>query len=103
MTMYVGQYGYYPASQYIGSATVEAAVWPARLRRFLGGDKEVFYCPSRDERFRWTDSRPAPARVAFGRYLDFGYEPGEPLIHSWTYFSYGYNVYGTWDRDGMKG
>jgi prepilin-type processing-associated H-X9-DG protein len=28
------------------------------------------------------------------RYVTFGYEPGEPLIHTLSYFSYGYNGWG---------
>jgi prepilin-type processing-associated H-X9-DG protein/prepilin-type N-terminal cleavage/methylation domain-containing protein len=95
MTMYVQQYRHYPSSQ-IG-AGVDPAVWPPRLRPFLGGSKEVFLCPSRDDTFRWTDAGPEPVVRATGYYLDVGYEPGEPVVHTTVPFSYGYNSGGTGD------
>jgi prepilin-type processing-associated H-X9-DG protein len=71
---------------------ITAALWPVRLRPFLGGNKDVFYCPSRDERCRWTnDDRPIPATDVFVRH---GYDPGEPLLHQSKFFSYGYNGIG---------
>ena len=57
MTMYVQQYGRYPGCGF-GQAEATAAVWPARLRPFLGGSKEVFHCPSRDHK---------PGQVQFAR------------------------------------
>ncbi len=97
MTMYVQQYRYYPAAiaDQVGTPQ-QAAIWPARLRHFMGGSKEVFNCPSQDERCRWTDeSGPQPAIAANGLFLTLGYQPGEPLVHIQAYFSYGYNAYGT--------
>jgi prepilin-type processing-associated H-X9-DG protein len=60
----------------------------------MGGRKDVFLCPSRDDSFRWSDSGPEPVVVAHGRLLDLGYEPGEPLVHWQSHFSYGYNING---------
>jgi prepilin-type processing-associated H-X9-DG protein/prepilin-type N-terminal cleavage/methylation domain-containing protein len=96
MTMYTQMYRCYPASQFImGGATIEAAIWPARLRPLLDGQKEVFHCPSRDDSFRWTDTAPAPMVPASGYLVDFGYEAGEPVLHRRAPFSYGYNAGGT--------
>jgi prepilin-type processing-associated H-X9-DG protein len=97
MSMYVQRYGYYPASQFIGPSTVEAAVWPARLQTFVDGNKDVFHCPSRDDRFRWSDTSPEPVVPASGLLLELGYEPNEPLVHVTAHFSYGYNVVGSGD------
>jgi prepilin-type processing-associated H-X9-DG protein len=94
LMVYVQQYGYYPASHHIESYGTEAAVWVPRLRPFLGRQKEVFFCPSRDDSFRWSDNGPEPVVPAFGRLLELGYEPGEPLVHWLAPFSYGYNVNG---------
>ena len=98
LTMYVQQYRHYPglAARETTSTQTTAAVWPVRLRPFLGGSRDVFYCPSQDERCRWSDNGPmVVSRTQPGsRYLTFGYQPGEPLIHTLSYFSYGYNGWG---------
>jgi prepilin-type processing-associated H-X9-DG protein/prepilin-type N-terminal cleavage/methylation domain-containing protein len=95
LTMYVQQYRYYPSSQLIvGGAAYEAAVWPVRLRPFIGGQTDVFHCPSRDEGFRWTGNGPAPSIAAYFPFTEVGYEPGEPLVHMYAHFSYGYNAMG---------
>jgi prepilin-type N-terminal cleavage/methylation domain-containing protein/prepilin-type processing-associated H-X9-DG protein len=96
LTMYTQQYRYYPGTvvhQQNGSVAMEAAVWPARLRRFLGGARDAFYCPSEDEQCRWTDAGPAPLTLATpgSPFTAVGYEPGESLVHALGYFSYGYN------------
>lgn len=88
LILYTQQYRYYPGAQ----CRDGGAMWVPRLRPFLGGNRDLFYCPSQDERCRWGDSGPQPvARVAGGEHLSVGYEVGEPLIHQWAYFSYGYN------------
>jgi prepilin-type N-terminal cleavage/methylation domain-containing protein/prepilin-type processing-associated H-X9-DG protein len=94
LVMYTQQYGRYPAMG-TSDGSVNIAVWPARLRPFLGGNRDVFYCPSQDERCRWTSDAPEPVvRCPGGLPETYGYEPGEPLIHGTAYFSYGYNGYG---------
>jgi prepilin-type processing-associated H-X9-DG protein len=95
LTMYTQQYGYYPGCcfTYKGSAT-GGFVWPVRLRAFIG-TQAVFYCPSQDPRCEWTDAAPGPVERATAAQVPFGYEKGEPLIHAFTYFSYGYNIWGT--------
>jgi prepilin-type processing-associated H-X9-DG protein/prepilin-type N-terminal cleavage/methylation domain-containing protein len=91
LTMYTQQYGYYPGSNgYEQPVWYPVAVWPTQLRRYLGGSKDVFYCPSQDEQCRWGGKPPG----AFGLYIEMGYEPGEPLIDWNTHFSYGYNAEG---------
>src|SRR5438105_1952494 len=81
LTLYVQQYRFYPGL-YAQSETVDAAVWPVRLRPFLGNTKDVFYCPSEDERCRWTDRGPEPVFLAGDTHRRFGYEEGEPLVHT---------------------
>jgi prepilin-type processing-associated H-X9-DG protein len=98
MTMYVQQCRFYPSSQLIGHGghgpEYEAAVWPVRLRPFLSGNRDVFHCPSRDDRFRWSDGSDWATIPASGPYVEVSYEPGEPLIHFYARFSYGYNAIG---------
>ena len=96
LTMYVQRYGYYPGTASQDAAMVQAAVWPSRLRPFLGGSRQSFYCPSQDERCMWTDDGPQPLKRATDITLlrHYGYEPGEPLVHELAYFSYGYNMHG---------
>jgi prepilin-type processing-associated H-X9-DG protein/prepilin-type N-terminal cleavage/methylation domain-containing protein len=96
MTWYVQQYAHYPATRYYEGQLI-AAVWPARLRPFVDGQKEVFSCPSRDDRFDWTESGPEPVQRASGILLDLGYQDGEPVVHTDAPFSYGYNGVGYGD------
>jgi prepilin-type processing-associated H-X9-DG protein/prepilin-type N-terminal cleavage/methylation domain-containing protein len=93
LAMYVQQYGYYPGAGYNGQDS-DVAVFPVRLRPFMGRDKRSFNCPSQDERCYWTDGGPAPLLPAGAVHVPLGYDPGEPLIHSFAYFSYGYNAGG---------
>lgn len=71
MTAYTLAYGHYPGT-YVseinteGRTPVDAAVWPARLRQFAGGNKDIFFCPAADERCRWSDTGPfMPTPVSY--------------------------------------
>jgi prepilin-type processing-associated H-X9-DG protein len=95
--MYTQQYGYYPGCYLVSLSSPQCAVWPVRLRPLLGGSRDVFYCPSQDERTRWEDGAPSrlPVERATAFHTRFGYELGERLINTGSYFSYGYNGWGT--------
>src|SRR5207248_8101580 len=80
LTMYTEQFHYYPGMvvyEVNGASVADAAIWPQRLRPYLGGDKQVFYCPSQDERCRWSDRGPLPLTPAQkgSRFVSYGYEP----------------------------
>src|SRR3989442_3123505 len=94
MTMYTGQYRYFPGDLlYAGQNS--AFCWPVRLRKMLNGNQQVFYCPAQDERCKWTADAPGPVIVANDMATNFGYELGERLLLGMgTYFSYGYNAQG---------
>ena len=94
LTMYVQQYRHYPGATSEPIDEPGAALWPVRLRPFMGGNKGVFHCPSQDERARWTEGGPEPLVRAGRSWVRWGYDLGEPLIHSMAYFSYGYNCWG---------
>jgi prepilin-type processing-associated H-X9-DG protein/prepilin-type N-terminal cleavage/methylation domain-containing protein len=94
LAMYVQQYAYYPGAAYNGQDS-DVAVFPVRLRPFMGREKRSFNCPSQDEQCYWTDGGPAPLLRAGAVHVPLGYDLGEPLIHSLAYFSYGYNGGGT--------
>ena len=95
LALYTHQHGHYPGWMFSsGGPTSRAFAWPARLRPFLGGDKRFYHCPSRDERFEWTNDAPGPAEWATAGYANFGYEVGERVINARSYFSYGYNGWG---------
>ena len=95
LTAYTQQYQYYPGCHFSdpGRPIYEAAVWPARLLPFVDRQKDVFYCPSRDENFRWGSALD-PVVPADGLYVVLGYEEGDPLIHLDSHFSYAYNFAG---------
>ena len=95
LTLYTQQYRYYPACM-IGDGGYSWALWPVRLRPLLGGDQDVFLCPSRDDRFRWRKNDPAPGRRATELHARFGYHEGERLLDAvFDPFSYGYNLWGS--------
>jgi prepilin-type processing-associated H-X9-DG protein len=101
LAMYTQQYGYYPGMAAGAAGLPDSAVWPVRLRPFLGGSRDVFHCPAQDERSRWTRDGPAPVVPAAGAFVAYGYEPGEPLLHAGARFSYGYNGGGVTGRTGL--
>lgn len=97
LSMYTQETSYYPAAFALnGYGGHSVAVWPTKLRRYLGGNRQPFRCPERDERFEWSAApinAVAPAPLDFSGY---GYAPGEPLLDmALTPFSYGYNADGT--------
>ena len=105
MAMYTQHYRYYPGCAYVGNETGKVplpyrALWPVRLRPFLGGGRhvwDVMYCPSQDETFRWDGTEGASGLVYHADDLDvsYGYEPGERVLHAhFSRFSYGYNYVG---------
>src|SRR2546425_8218296 len=49
MTMYTQQYNSFPGCSLGGTGIGPSAEsWPVRLRKFLGGNQAVFYCPAQD-------------------------------------------------------
>jgi prepilin-type N-terminal cleavage/methylation domain-containing protein/prepilin-type processing-associated H-X9-DG protein len=96
LALYTDQYGYYPGCAIpfpYPYGVDHAYVWPARVARFVG-TRKVFYCPSQDARCEWTDAAPGPANRARDAEAQFGFVVGERLLTQWSYFSYGYNVFG---------
>ena len=101
MAAYTGQYGYYPGAMAMyPQGGWGYAIWPTRLRLFMGGENRAFDCPAQDDRCQWRrDAAPlalvGPAGVEANA---FGYELGEALIVGGTFndswFSYGYNHFG---------
>lgn len=93
LTMYVQDYNCYPCYQ-----AVSGIIWPIRIRNMLGGNQDVFYCPARDESYRWKKYEPgtAPNPAREGYDTVYGYQPGEQLLTfaSHVPFSYGYNACG---------
>lgn len=104
LAMYIDDTGYYPGCRWTGGSG-SYAVWPTRLRAYMGGHEgvqDVFYCPSEDISFRWTVSSVAP--VAQDSDTGFGYHVGESLLmEANRRFSYGYNDWGAYDPDNLGG
>jgi prepilin-type processing-associated H-X9-DG protein/prepilin-type N-terminal cleavage/methylation domain-containing protein len=102
LVAYTQQHRYYPGcTGVVEGSGVGVAVWPPRLRSFLGGDNRVFDCPSQDQRCEWTDGAPGSVMRATAFYQGYGYEVGERLILNLSYyFSYGYNFAGA---EGVNG
>ena len=102
LVMYTQRYGCYPSCVL---ATSDSSLdlyglWPVRLREFTGDDLRVFYCPSQDERCEWNKAYGGAGPVAAPIHVQYGYEPDENLLmerglFGSTWFSYGYNVWGS--------
>ena len=91
LVAYVQQYRYYPCCQ---TMPTSIAIWPPRLRPFLGGNQDVFYCPSQDERCRWEKGYAGTVPRAGANDAPFGYDVGERALDPDKHFSYGYNFAG---------
>jgi prepilin-type processing-associated H-X9-DG protein/prepilin-type N-terminal cleavage/methylation domain-containing protein len=91
--MYINEWKYYPGHA-ANRGGQFVAVWPTRLRIYVNGNQDVFYCPSRDPGYRWQHSFGVGA-VATPTDQGYGYKPGETLLLTVaTPFSYGYNDWG---------
>ncbi len=97
MTIYTGQYRFFPSASFIISGGEGAECWPVRLRKILGGNQKVFYCPAQDAKCEWRSDAPWSRQFAEAVHTDFGYEVGEPLLvegdgsGNGAWFSYGIN------------
>ena len=110
LVMYIDDTTYYPGCRWETSsnnppvAGPPYAVWPTRLRRYMGGTgtQGVFYCPSEDNRYTWVQDGTTPP-VAVASDWGFGYNLGESILYEGVYngvqryFSYGYNDWGAYD------
>lgn len=86
--------------------------WAPRVRAYMGGVSEAFWCPSSNQDAKWQrDYRQDPDFKVDGKWplAMFGYEEGEtPLVrrsNTFRLFSYGYNGWGTnlFDRSQPEG
>lgn len=99
MTMYINEWKYYPGCYRVGEGK-QFAIWPARLRRYMNHNQDVFYCPSHEASSRWPlpGQAPSTATKAGPKDTGYGYELGEPLLDPdnpiTSPFSYGYNDWG---------
>lgn len=91
LVMYIGESKYYPGEhRQIGRDSI--ITWPSRIRKLLGGDTGVFWCPASDPAYKWV-KKYGYTRNNYG--LRYGYEPGEePLLGINMFFTYGYNGWG---------
>ena len=70
----------------------------------LRGSQDLFYCPSQDLRCEWKDGNLPPGTPRATRsHVPFGYIEGEGLLPSFfgTFFSYGYNMWGSEGSDSV--
>lgn len=109
MQMYLNQFNHYPASITQTAGSPVYAVWPARLKLFLNGDRGVFHCPAQESGFEWKEVK-GPPGGRFAKDIDsgYGYDTGELLLDAFAVpFSYGWNDWGTYPPthsvDKMKG
>ena len=95
--MYTQQFGYYPGCDIVPSqgSIGQAAIWPTRLRAFLNGNQEIFYCPASDPKCQWPRGGPPHSGRATGMHVGAGYKLGEGLLLlTANDFSYAYNANG---------
>lgn len=91
LTGYVHDTGYYPSHHTYQGNPNYRLVWAPRVRLYLGGITEVFWCPSNIKDAQW-EKQWGFTTTSFER---FGYERGEQPRSAWRgLFSYGYNDWG---------
>jgi prepilin-type processing-associated H-X9-DG protein/prepilin-type N-terminal cleavage/methylation domain-containing protein len=95
MVMYTDEWKFFPGC-YNTAHSPPYAVWPTRLRLYLGGINDVFYCPSQEGWARWQPTiGMTGAQAAAAADEGYGYNTGEILLNPTTIpFSYGYNDWG---------
>ena len=92
MQMYLNEWQYYPGCYGHDHNGAVVAIWAPRLRLYMGGVNEAFYCPSQED---WTRWHATGAGTANGTDEGFGYKPAEVLLNPTNVpFSYGYNDWG---------
>src|SRR5687767_1486816 len=97
MTMYIHEWKHYPGHIAQRAGTVEYAVWPTRLRKYMTGSQGVFKCPTQTTQFEWKTGDTTPP-VAIESDTGYGYKTGESLLlRNGGRFSYGYNDWGAWN------
>jgi prepilin-type processing-associated H-X9-DG protein/prepilin-type N-terminal cleavage/methylation domain-containing protein len=111
--MYSQQNKYFPGGFMRTTTDQLIFFWPVRLRKFLGGNQKVFYCPAEDLRCQWTAEMGGEVAYAEELHTRFGYEFGERLLlrgkslfvnsppANGTWFSYGYNEGGSGGGPGV--
>ena len=103
MQMYINDWQYYPGCYAVGVDGAQFAVWPTRLRRYVNGNTDVFFCPEHDASAIWSHHNAPGARAASPQDQGFGYNQGEALLDPdnnpyLSPFSYGYNDWGCWQH-----
>ncbi len=99
LTVYAKDYGHYPGHVDKALGTDATAVWPSRIRGYLG-NRDIFWCPAREQGFKWQEIIRSPG----GRYATaelvkrWGYKLGERMLTvDEVPFSYGYNDWGRYN------
>lgn len=96
---HTSEWGYYPAGQRLDLTVSWAAnlAWNAHLLPFVSSNTAIFKCPSTSPEFAWTSQRKSRFGYAFPFNVDVSMlTPEQP-----SFFSYGYNQYGTAGQAGL--
>lgn len=92
MSMYINDWKYYPGCYAEDNGGQPFAIWPTRLRLYLGGEVLPFNCPSQE---LWSHWQAGVAGAATLSDEGYGYNFGEQLLYQTGIpFSYGYNDWG---------
>lgn len=91
-TMYINDWKYYPGAYASDSGGGNPfAIWPTRLRLYLGGEILPFNCPSQE---LWSHWQASPGLASLSD-TGYGYNQSEQLLYATKIaFSYGYNDWG---------
>ena len=101
LRMYLNDWHYYPGCYAVGIHGAQFCVWAPRIRIYLKGNQDIFYCPAHDSASEWNlkSGLLQSATLAASRDTGFGYNQGEALLDPdnpvTNQFSYGYNDWGS--------
>ena len=106
MAGYVGEYQFYPGhvsrSQTSGG---NVAIWASRIRVYMSGNTDVFWCPAQEEGFKWQKVYGSGSGHASQTDSQkWGYDVGEKMLNVHQVpFSYGYNDWGAHNAFTLSG
>lgn len=98
LTMYTGQYGYFPGHHLRNPTPTEHIMWPIRLMRFMkgtgggqSGQHQVYWCPSSKYKKHWDGRERLVSHIS-------SVQP-----HDCANFDYGYNDWGVGETHVIPG
>ena len=80
LVMYCQETGYFPGQEGLSSNGEVVVCWAPRLRLYLGHNRDVFFCPSRETSLEWSPTFGSGGSFASSTDTGWGYDSGESML-----------------------